>query len=89
MRVSNMMLDFDDQGAVGTSGSIPSSTPEGGQLFQSTGTQMFEMKNCETALPHCEESLDSFPEEKLTKNRKLAISAMLILSSSILVSRWQ
>jgi hypothetical protein len=58
-------------------------------LLQPTGTQMFGMKDCETVPPHCEESLDSFPEEKLTKSRKLAISTMLILSSSILVSRWQ
>jgi hypothetical protein len=83
------MLDFDNQNAVGTGGSAPSSTPKGGSLFQLTGTQMFEMKKCETVPPHYEESLDSFPEEKLTKSRKLAISIMLILSSSILVSRWQ
>jgi hypothetical protein len=83
------MLDIDNQNAVGTGDSAPSSIPKGSLLFRLTGIQIFETKNCETVPPHYEESLDSFSEEKLTKGRKLAISTMLILSSSILVSRWQ
>jgi hypothetical protein len=87
-KIDTKMLDFDSQSSVETGDSAPSSTPKGSSLFQPTGTQMFEMKNCETVLPYDGESLNSFPEEKLTKSRKLAISTMLILSSSILVRSW-
>jgi hypothetical protein len=81
------MVDIANQSFLEMSNSTDSTTPREPLASQPMESQMCVMKNNEAVQPYSEESLDSPPEEKLTKSRKLAISTILILSNSILVSK--